>query len=125
MKPGRARPFSVLQQRLGRKKVSEQMLREIPVAYLVFDVLYAGGELLIDRPLRERAQFWMTAARKKERHHRDTEARRKIRNQGKLIFGGEKKSQRRSIIRAPVFHASRRRNWKNCLPRRRLEATKA
>ena len=53
---GRARPFSVLQQRLGRKKVSEKMLREIPVAYLVFDVLYAGGELVIDRPLRERSQ---------------------------------------------------------------------
>ena len=52
---GRARPFTVLQQRLGRKKVSEKMLREAPVAYLVFDVLYAG-ELLIDRPLRERAQ---------------------------------------------------------------------
>ena len=53
----RARPFSVLQQRLGRKKVSDKMLREIPVAYLVFDVLYAGGELLIDRPLRERGRI--------------------------------------------------------------------
>ncbi len=40
--PGRARPFSVLQQRLGRKKVSDRMLREIPVAYLVFDVLVRG-----------------------------------------------------------------------------------
>ena len=49
---GRARPFSVLQQRLGRKKVSEKMMREIPVAYLVFDVLYADGYLLIDRSLR-------------------------------------------------------------------------
>ena len=39
---GRALPFSTLQQRLGRKKVSEKMLRDIPVAYLVFDVLYAG-----------------------------------------------------------------------------------
>ncbi len=47
---GRALPFSALQQRLGRKKVSEQMMRRVPVAYLVFDVLYAGGELLIDRP---------------------------------------------------------------------------
>ena len=27
------------------------------MAYLVFDVLYAGGELLIDRPLRERARI--------------------------------------------------------------------
>jgi len=52
---GHARPFTVLQQRLGRKKVSETMLRDAPVAYLVFDVLYARGELLIDRTLRERA----------------------------------------------------------------------
>src|SRR5947199_145828 len=44
---GHARPFTVLQQRLGRKKVSDAMLRAAPVAYLVFDVLYASGELLI------------------------------------------------------------------------------
>ena len=50
-------PFSALQQRLGRKKVSEKMMREVPVAYLVFDVLYAGGELLMERPLRERERF--------------------------------------------------------------------
>ncbi len=54
---GRALPFSALQQRLGRKKVSDQMMRRVPVAYLVFDVLYAGGELLIDRPLQERAKI--------------------------------------------------------------------
>src|ERR1700730_690717 len=53
---GRALPFSALQQRLGRKKVSEKLMREVPVAYLAFDVLYAGGELVIDRPLRERAK---------------------------------------------------------------------
>ena len=53
---GRALPFSALQQRLGRKKVSEKLMRDVPVAYLVFDVLYAGDELLIDLPLRERAR---------------------------------------------------------------------
>src|ERR1700686_1392524 len=53
----RALPFSTLQQRLGRKKVSAKLLRELPVAYLVFDVLYVDGELLFDRPLRERAQI--------------------------------------------------------------------
>jgi DNA ligase 1 len=52
---GRALPFSALQRRLGRKKVSVQLMHEVPVAYLVFDVLYADGELLLDRPLRERA----------------------------------------------------------------------
>ena len=30
-----------------------------------FDVLYAGGELMIDRPLRERGGFWMNWLRRK------------------------------------------------------------
>jgi DNA ligase 1 len=103
---GRARPFSVLQQRLGRKKVSERMLREVPVAYLVFDVLYAGGELLIDRPLRERARILdelMVEKDLKHREHRVTQ--RKIGAQGRLIFEGEESSAG-GIIRAPVFRAS-------------------
>src|SRR5260370_40853093 len=54
---GRAFPFSALQQRLGRKKVSAKLMQDVPVAYLVFDVLYADGELLLDRPLRERARI--------------------------------------------------------------------
>src|SRR6266404_5301029 len=55
--PARALPFSKLQQRLGRKKVSGKLLSDVPVAYLVFDVLYADGELLLDRPLCERARI--------------------------------------------------------------------
>src|SRR5438105_2778654 len=51
---GRALPFSQLQQRLGRKRVTEAMMRRVPVTYVVFDVLYAGEELSIDKPLRER-----------------------------------------------------------------------
>ena len=54
---GRALPFSTLQQRLGRKNVSANLLRDVPVAYVVFDVLYADGELLLYRPLRERAKI--------------------------------------------------------------------
>jgi DNA ligase 1 len=54
---GRALPFSTLQQRLGRKKVSERLIREVPVAYLVFDILYANGKLLLDQPLRERRRI--------------------------------------------------------------------
>jgi DNA ligase-1 len=51
---GAALPFSALQKRLGRKRVNANMLEEIPVIYVAFDVLYARGELLIDLPLRER-----------------------------------------------------------------------
>ncbi|MHB8216191.1 MAG: ATP-dependent DNA ligase [Candidatus Sulfotelmatobacter sp.] len=103
---GRARPFSVLQQRLGRKKVSDRMLREIPVAYLVFDVLYAGAELLIDRPLRERGRILDELLAKDRTHHGDTEARRKTGMQGTLTFGDEQGSAVGSVIRTPVFHAS-------------------
>jgi ATP-dependent DNA ligase I len=53
---GRALPFSSLQKRLGRKRVSCTLLDEIPVAYVVFDVLHLGGELVIDEPLRIRAE---------------------------------------------------------------------
>jgi len=54
---GRALPFSTLQRRLGRKNVSAKLMREVPVAYLIFDVLYANGELLLERPLRERGRI--------------------------------------------------------------------
>jgi DNA ligase-1 len=49
-------PFSALQKRLGRKHVSEKMMRDVPVVYVAFDILFANGELTIDRPLRERSQ---------------------------------------------------------------------
>ncbi len=88
--PGRALPFSALQQRLGRKKVSEQLMRDVPVAYLVFDVIYAGGELLIDRPLRERRTVLdqLLAEKRKPFHHRDTGTQRKskIEKQANLVF---------------------------------------
>lgn len=109
---GRARPFSVLQQRLGRKKVSEKMLREIPVAFLAFDVLYAGGELVMDRPLRERAEILdaLLAADRKATHRRVTEAQRKSK-QEILVFADsqaedENQARAASVIRAPVFRVS-------------------
>jgi DNA ligase-1 len=102
---GRARPFSVLQQRLGRKKVSDKMLREIPVAFLAFDVLYAGGELVIDRPLRERARILDVLLSNTNSHKQPRETPSKSR-QGKLTFGDEEEPVAAPIIRAPVFRAS-------------------
>jgi DNA ligase-1 len=52
---GHAMPFSSIQQRLGRKRVTEEMIRATPVAYVVFDVIHAEGKLLLDHPLTERA----------------------------------------------------------------------
>jgi DNA ligase-1 len=52
----RAIPFTALQQRIGRKRVTVEMQRQIPVAFMAFDVLYVGGNLLLDLPLAERRQ---------------------------------------------------------------------
>ncbi len=101
----RARPFSVLQQRLGRKKVSEKLLREVPVAYLAFDVLYVGEELLIDRSLGERAGILDGLLTQENLNHRGHGgARGKAGSQGSFTFDSEEPLAGR-IIRAPVFHA--------------------
>src|ERR1051325_3733806 len=47
-------PFSELQKRLGRKNVGTQLLQAVPVALVAYDLLYAGGKVLIDQPLCER-----------------------------------------------------------------------
>lgn len=47
-------PFSDLQKRLGRKTVSEDLLRTTPVVFVGWDVLYSRGSVLIDEPLRAR-----------------------------------------------------------------------
>ena len=100
----RARPFSVLQQRLGRKKVSDKMLRETPVAFLIFDVLYAQGELVIDRPLRERAQILDELLSPENLNRRA--ARGKIGAQATLAFEEPEEITPARAIRAPVFRAA-------------------
>ncbi|HET9409182.1 MAG TPA: ATP-dependent DNA ligase [Candidatus Sulfotelmatobacter sp.] len=101
---GRARPFSILQQRLGRKKVSERMLREVPVAYLVFDILYADGELVMDRPLRERAAILNELLAESIHHRGHSGPQRNV--QTTLEFGQTAESMPAGVIRAPVFRAS-------------------
>ena len=54
LKEGRALPFAVLGQRIGRKKVGNEWRERIPVVFMAFDLMYAGGELLLEVPLRER-----------------------------------------------------------------------
>ena len=100
--PGRALPFSALQQRLGRKNVSEQMMRQVPVAYLAFDVLYARGELLLDRPWRERAQILdkLLSASRVPLTKRSSGA------QGQLTYEDREQVATAKVIRAPVFRAS-------------------
>ena len=103
---GRALPFSALQRRLGRKKVSEEMMRRVPVAYLVFDVLYAQGELVLDRPLQERAAMLDELLRQNQSHHKSTETQSKPGRQEKLAFAGEDKVPATGVIRSTLSRAA-------------------
>ena len=125
---GRALPFSALQKRLGRKVVSPELLRDVSVAYLVFDVLYAGGELVIDRPLDQRSKILEELLSKRKPNHNavirrrtraesqgileldfsslsdgDSPARHETRAGSIVPTGDEHRPT--AIIRAPVFSA--------------------
>ncbi|MBX3227324.1 MAG: ATP-dependent DNA ligase [Labilithrix sp.] len=53
-KDGRARPFSAIQPRLKKTIPDEALIREYPVSYLVYDILYEGVETLMPLPFLER-----------------------------------------------------------------------
>jgi DNA ligase-1 len=98
-KAGRALPFSELQKRLGRKAVDDATMRAVPVVFVAFDVLYAGGEPLFDRPLRERAEALDRALAARTARPRMAGSGRK---QLSFLIGGEEEA----VIRAPVSTAS-------------------
>lgn len=50
----KALPFAVLGQRIGRKRVDDEMRRGIPAVFMAFDLMFGNGELLLPKPLRER-----------------------------------------------------------------------
>lgn len=57
----RALAFTVLQQRIARKKVTAAMQADIPVVFVAYDLLYRDGKMLVDVPLEERRLLLETA----------------------------------------------------------------
>jgi DNA ligase-1 len=47
-------PFSELQKRLGRKTIGANLLADVPVVLVTYDLLYARGSVLINEPLEDR-----------------------------------------------------------------------
>lgn len=47
-------PFAELQKRLGRKQIGADLLKQIPVVFVAYDLLYASGVVLTDEPLDDR-----------------------------------------------------------------------
>jgi DNA ligase-1 len=57
---GAVQPFQSLQPRLGRKNPTEAVQQSAPVALIAYDILMAGGQSVLDVPLRERRTFLET-----------------------------------------------------------------
>jgi DNA ligase-1 len=55
-KSGAVQPFAELQQRIGRKKLTAEILQSVPVRFLAYDLLEEGYADVRARPLRERRQ---------------------------------------------------------------------
>jgi DNA ligase-1 len=49
--------FQELQKRLRRKNITGQIMEQVPVIYIPYDILYASGQPVIDRPLLERKKL--------------------------------------------------------------------
>ena len=54
---GRALPFTVLQQRIARKKLAPEVVSAVPVAFMAYDVLYRDGRMLVGEPIEERRRI--------------------------------------------------------------------
>lgn len=101
---GHAMPFGEIQKRHGRKQVSNKLIAEVPVAYVVFDVIYAGGELTLDKPLSERAQVLDRVFAGTNR----IAPRPVVNAQGKLLFEAQNEQEAAAsgwVLRAPSVRA--------------------
>jgi DNA ligase 1 len=54
---GKPRHFQELQKRLRKRNITEQIMAEIPLVYVVFDITYLNGEQTIRKPLKQRKEI--------------------------------------------------------------------
>lgn len=54
---GKPLHFQELQKRLRKKNLTEQIMTETPLVYVVFDIMYFNGESLIKKSIRERKEI--------------------------------------------------------------------
>ena len=94
----RALPFTSLQQRLGRKRVSREMREQTPVVFVAFDLLYSCKELLLERPLDKRRRELELFT---ERH---SEITKHLMQRGQANLFAEPSSQFARLVLAPAVH---------------------
>lgn len=98
---GHAMPFSSIQQRLGRNRVSDALIAQVPLAYVVFDVIYANQTPLLDTSLAERMgildRIFPAAGR--------LDPKPRMQEQPQLLFESEPQALSGWVLRAPTRRA--------------------
>jgi DNA ligase-1 len=90
LEAGRALPFAILGQRIGRKRVSNEMRQAIPVIFMAFDLMFAEGGLLLELPLRERRnQLEALVERLVEQAVAPVVVDERAKNSQSVLFAGE------------------------------------
>ena len=63
-----ALPFAILGERIGRKRISNELRARVPIIFMAFDLLYANGELTLNLPLRTRRNLLESIAERLAPH---------------------------------------------------------
>jgi DNA ligase 1 len=102
LEAGRALPFALLGTRIGRKKVSNEMRGQVPVIFMAFDLMYAGGELLLELPLSERRnRLEAVAEALVERVASPVVVDERARNSQAVLFAGEESASVERLMISP------------------------
>ena len=99
---GRALPFSSLQARLGRKRVTAEMRETVPVVFMAFDLLYAGGEMMMERPLQIRRRALEELVEREQPRTRVGSRLTTSAQQTELYFEGAEADSFARLILAPA-----------------------
>ena len=101
-KADRALPFSSLQARLGRKRVTAEMREAIPVVFMAFDVLYAGGAMTMEKPLQQRRQVLEELVEREQSRTRVGSRSTASGQQSELLFESEDDGFARLVLAPAV-----------------------
>jgi ATP-dependent DNA ligase len=107
-------PFAVIQTRLGRRKVSETLLRDAPVAFFAFDLLYEDGHPLFELPLHERLARLRTIMHGGAIRHSDQSPIRDAKHIDELFDAARARANEGLVIKDPnsIYTPGRRgKSW--------------
>jgi len=104
----------VIQKRLGRRKVTDALLRDAPVVFFAFDILFCDGDVLFEVPLRERLRLLRDIAHGEVIRASDQTAIRDAAHVDTLFDDARERANEGLVVKAPdsIYTPGRRgKSW--------------